>query len=215
MKTVCDWTYEHCSELEKIDPQYDRFFRIVSELNGISDGAVLRRLETEVDFKWRDEYSVGVRAIDSQHKKFLRIIKKIFDLQRKGDQYIATASQPGMLFDELLNYTHAHFRSEEALMEQYGYPEMYKQKKEHEVLMAELYRQVYQVRNSNGSTAKMVYFLIQWFVKHTMYSDRDVGLYITRKKKALAFRFNLGMFTQKIDRFFKGELLTAEGGKNA
>ncbi len=208
METTCDWTYDYCDELKKIDPQYERFCRIMSELSLISDKEVLRRLNTGMCLEWREEYNVGVKKIDAQHKKFLRIIKKISDLNTKT----VKPAKTNRLLDDLLDYAQLHFRSEEKLMERYFYPKIHDHKKEHELLMGELYRQVSMVKKSNSSVPKMLYFLTQWFIKHTVYSDREVGLHIVKQRKACAFQFNMQFFTRDISSFFPGKLDAVENG---
>ena len=205
METTYDWTGKHYSGLEKIDPQYGRFFSIVKELNELGDKSVSRRLRTEMNLEWRDEYKVGVKKIDSQHKSFFRIIKKISDLHFKGtghaDEVLQLDGQLDGLLDELQDHARLHFYTEEQLMARYGYPMIHNQKKEHEIIMSELSRQVRAIRCLNGSPAKLVYFLVQWFIKHTVYSDKDVGLFIMRQRKARAFRLNLKGAVQKVTGF--------------
>ena len=114
------------------------------------------------------------------------------------------------MLDELLKYAKFHFQSEEKLMEQYGYPMIQHQKQEHEVILSELNRQVAAIRSASASSVKLVYFLIQWFIKHTVYSDKDVGLFIMRQRKAQAFRFNLKGVAQTVKGFLNQPLTTVD-----
>ncbi|MCI5167589.1 MAG: hypothetical protein D3903_16230 [Candidatus Electrothrix sp. GM3_4] len=212
METTCDWTYEYCDELKAIDPQYERFCMIMNELSVVSDKEVLRRLNTGVCLDWNKEYNVGVKEIDSQHKKFLRIIKKMAALNTKNDKRAGVEK----LMDQLLDYVHLHFRSEEALMERYKYPKIHEQKKEHEFLMAELQRQVSAARKANGSVAKMLYFLVQWFIKHTVYSDQKIGVHIKKMQKTHLFGVHMPFLTRDISSFFPNQLdLSGNGRENS
>ncbi|MDU9047877.1 MAG: hemerythrin family protein [Candidatus Electrothrix sp. Rat3] len=208
METTYDWTGESYSELEKTDPQYGRFFSIVKELNEADDKAVLRRLRTEMVLEWREEYNVGVQEIDLQHKLFFEIIRKIFVLHIQGIGHAHTDElvQLNPLLDELLECAEFHFQTEEQLMARHGYPMMHTQLKEHEIIMSELNRQVKAIRSSHGSTAKLVYFLVQWFIKHTVYSHRDIGMSGIRQRPARAFRFNLKGAVQKVTAFLNQPL---------
>lgn len=197
METTYEWTERHYSGLEEVDPQYQRFSNIIKELNASSEKAVSRRLRTEMVLEWRDEYNTGVKKIDSQHKFFWGIIKRLSDLYLNGISSVDELNQRDMLLDDLLDYAQLHFRTEEQLMARYGYPMIQNQKKEHEIITLELERQVQAVRHANASTAKLVYFLIQWFIKHTMYSDKEIGLFIARQRKAQAFPFKLKKFVRK------------------
>jgi hemerythrin len=203
METTYYWTDECYSGLKKADPQYDRFLNIINELNQSSDKAVLRRLRTEMVLEWREEYNVGVQEIDSQHKLFFDIIRKIFDLHIQGIGHADADElvQLNPLLDELLECAEFHFQTEEQLMARHGYSMMHTQAKEHEIIMSELNRQVKAIRSSHGSTAKLVYFLVQWFIKHTVYSHSDI-------KPVRVFRFNLKGAVQKVTAFLNQPLRT-------
>ncbi|MCI5163417.1 MAG: hypothetical protein D3917_15640, partial [Candidatus Electrothrix sp. AX5] len=71
-------------------------------------------------------------------------------------------------------------------------------------------------RRANGSVAKMLYFLVQWFIKHTVYSDREIGLHIANMRKARAFRIKMQFFTRDIRSFFPNQLdLRGHGRENS
>ena len=81
--------------------------------------------------KWSDEYSVGVKQIDDQHKNLVDLINRLFDAMSlgKGKEVL------GGVFDELKKYTIIHFQTEERLMVVYGYPDYEAHKKSHEDLV--------------------------------------------------------------------------------
>ncbi|MCI5149253.1 MAG: hypothetical protein D3916_07690 [Candidatus Electrothrix sp. MAN1_4] len=132
------------------------------------------------------------------------------DLHLHGPCRKDETAQLNQMLDELLKYAKFHFQSEEKLMERYGYPMIQHQKKEHEVILSELNRQIAAIRSASGSTAKLVYFLIQWFIKHTVYSDKDVGLFIMRQRKAQAFLFNLKGVAHNVTGFLNQPLTTVD-----
>lgn len=59
------------------------------------------------------------------------------------------------------------------------------------VLATELHRQIALLRESKGSNAKMLYFLVQWFLQHTLYTDQEIGCYIQGQKRSLFHRCKL------------------------
>jgi hemerythrin-like metal-binding protein len=189
------------AELEETNPQNGRFSRILRELSSLDDKTVIRRLETEMSFEWNDEYSIGVKEIDSQHRNFLRIIRKVVWINNET----VNSADTDRLLDELLEYATLHFHSEESLMERYGYPKLDEQKREHEILTAELHMRISTLREESGSPAKMLYFLTQWFIKHTVYSDKDIGVYIAEQRRSIAYQFNPRLLKQKIVGFFTGK----------
>ncbi|CAK8714763.1 hypothetical protein GKODMF_06350 [Candidatus Electrothrix gigas] len=208
--TTYEWTDKCYSGLKKVDPQYQRFASIIKELNESSDKAISRRLRTEMVLTWQKGYNVGVREIDSQHKVFFKIIKKLAKIQFPGIRQTDKAAELDKVLDELLDYAQLHFQTEEKLMERYGYPMINDQKKEHEIITAELDRQIKAIKGSNGSTAKLVYFLVQWFIKHTVYSDKDLGLFIREKRKTEVFGIDLKAANQKVTGFLNQPLTTVD-----
>lgn len=128
----------------------------------------------ELNFDWHEDYSIGVDEIDSQHKRFLMIVKNIVEL----DDHNIKDDVVVRMLDELLRYAKFHFQSEELLMISYEYPKLYEQRKEHEKIMIELSRRVLEIKESGADIKKMLHFLVQWFINHTTYSDKGLGAYI-------------------------------------
>ena len=65
---------------------------------------------------WKDEYSVGIKSLDDDHRKLLNLINKL---------QTAVHYQTGDIFekealDEVVAYTKYHFEREEKLMEEAG-----------------------------------------------------------------------------------------------
>lgn len=208
--TTYEWTDKCHSGLKKADPQYKRFSNIIKDLNETSEKAISRRLRTEMVLKWQKGYNVGVKEIDSQHKAFFKIIAKLSEIQFPGIRQTDKVTQLDKMLDKLQDYAQLHFRTEEQLMDRYGYPMINDQKKEHEIITAELDRQIKAIKCSNGSTAKLVYFLVQWFIKHTVYSDKNVGLFIRQQRKTEVFGIDLKAANQKVTDFLNKPLTTVD-----
>lgn len=88
----------------------------------------------EVFFKWSNDYSVNIKAIDEQHQELVKILNRLFVAVSKfeGDKVIA-----GIL-DALMNYTRTHFALEERLMRQAKYEDLDTHIQEHRKLIAQL-----------------------------------------------------------------------------
>ena len=71
-------------------------------------------------FVWTLEYSVGVEAIDEQHRKFFDIANGILDLVGRGQ---ADAGQVPGHIARLLEYALYHFSTEEKYFSDFHYPE--------------------------------------------------------------------------------------------
>jgi hemerythrin-like metal-binding protein len=73
--------------------------------------------------EWKDSYSVGETKMDDQHKGLIVLINQL-----GGEDEIGVRE----VLEKLQEYVDVHFRDEEALLEKIGYPDLDKQKVEHE-----------------------------------------------------------------------------------
>lgn len=118
---------------------------------------------------WEDRFSVGVRSIDTQHKKLIDLINELHDARLKGKSGEAL----GHIFGELATYTVEHFAHEEQIFDQTRYPATTAHKAEHEALKAK----VVELKNAMEGqkypfTMELMDFLRDWLQKHIMGSDK-------------------------------------------
>ncbi len=69
---------------------------------------------------WKDEYSVGVKELDDQHKKLMEMINQLSQLY-KQKQF--KSSETTTIFKEFVDYANYHLDTEEHYFNLYGYPE--------------------------------------------------------------------------------------------
>lgn len=81
------------------------------------------------DFESR--YVLGVADMDETHREFVDLVNRLES---------ASSTTFPALFEELLKHTREHFKSEEALMEQSGFPAIREHKAEHQRVLGELTR---------------------------------------------------------------------------
>jgi hemerythrin len=123
--------------------------------------------------KWKDEYSVGIEEIDSQHKELLRLFSVVEDAVKVGQGWSA-------IHFSILAVTDAarfHFRFEEALMRLYAYPGLEKHRKSHLEILAKADRIVAESLQNNTSDEVATYFR-NWLVAHIQGSDRSYSQHI-------------------------------------
>ena len=81
---------------------------------------------------WRDEYSVGVTAMDLQHKKLLAMINKLI-----SERNVLTDRKTiAELLTGMIDYADEHFRTEEYLMAEYDYDRKTEQEEQHRAFIA-------------------------------------------------------------------------------
>ena len=127
-------------------------------------------------FPWKDEYSVGIFEIDSQHRKLVDILNRLnLDISEKKYNIMTVVS-------ELIEYTISHFKFEEALLTKYEYPDREKHKILHESLTRDVL--AYQVKIEQGesiSASKIVDFLSNWLSVHILEEDQTYAHFLMER----------------------------------
>lgn len=120
------------------------------------------------EFKWSDEYSVGVEEIDAQHKTLFELLGK---LQQAIHAKHGSAACIEIL-DELVAYTKVHFTLEESLMRLSHYPDLEAHQKRHRELVTEVEAMYEKIHNGGGAISfELLHFLRNWLTKHILSED--------------------------------------------
>jgi len=84
--------------------------------------------------QWKDSYSVGVEAVDYEHKELIDLINLLYDaLIAKGAPLTASG-----FFGDLIRAISAHFALEERFMRERDYDQLPQHKADHERLLDEI-----------------------------------------------------------------------------
>jgi len=122
--------------------------------------------------KWNNSYSVGVKAMDTQHTVLFDILNDLHAAMLKGQAQGLT----GPLLHKLVSYTQSHFKAEESMMAQAKFPALAAHRARHLDLIAEV--EDYVVRFERGEASvnlHLLSFLRDWLTKHIQQSDREYG----------------------------------------
>jgi hemerythrin len=117
---------------------------------------------------WDEKYSVGIKDIDTQHKRLFDLINEFYEAVKDGKIAAGTAK----VIDGLLSYTVFHFGFEERLMERYSYAGLAGQKVSHKIFTDKIAE--YQARFASGKllmTIEVTNYLKTWLTEHIMKSD--------------------------------------------
>ncbi len=119
-------------------------------------------------FWWRDEYSIGIKEIDEQHKRWVDILNELGTalLEFKGPEVAES------VLKRLFDFTMEHFATEERLFKKYNYPEEKEHKAEHAKLLAKVakFKKEFARGNKMVGTDLMEY-LKNWFKDHVLTTD--------------------------------------------
>lgn len=118
--------------------------------------------------KWRDEYSVGVPAVDHEHQELIESINKLYDAMRSE----AAAEHVVDALGEIYAQISAHFALEEKVMRDAHYKAYDEHKLDHETLLDELLEIMDSVDDdSSYAESELSPSLDRWFSDHFRIHD--------------------------------------------
>lgn len=120
---------------------------------------------------WNEGMSVGIDAIDEDHKQIIAILAKLTSAEH-GE---TSAQTIDAIFTELEHYVILHFTREEALLERACYPELKAHKASHQKFIEKLpkLKQEWLTKDCLACSEKITTFLSKWIVNHILVEDLD------------------------------------------
>lgn len=125
---------------------------------------------------WKDSYSIGIPAIDKQHKQLCEKIDDLYSACSAGKG----ASEILKTLDFLESYTIQHFSDEEKLQQSLKYPKHTQHKAMHTDFMSQVAKLKKELATS-GATIPMVininHIVSSWLISHIMTVDKELKNY--------------------------------------
>lgn len=130
---------------------------------------------------WNPNLSVGVDAIDGQHKIWFEKAEKLFEAGKNNQakEYI------GELLAFLDDYTKKHFADEEKYMLSIRYPGYEEQRSAHQAFIAQLSKLRSDYQSSGGNILVILnanQMVIEWLTKHISNLDKKIGQFAQEKR---------------------------------
>lgn len=132
--------------------------------------------------KWTEDLSVGIEAIDTQHKALIKAVNDLFDACSHGKG----RAQISQTMDFMVDYTNFHFGDEEKLMIKYNYPELAKQKKAHTGFVKQVLEYKDKIKSQGADIALVAQFnsfITNWLIYHISKEDKRIGEFINKADK--------------------------------
>ncbi|NOY06802.1 MAG: hemerythrin family protein [Chlorobi bacterium] len=127
---------------------------------------------------WDESYSVGVKALDKQHRLVFDMLNEL--MERKD---ITVRSEPlTAALTELTAYAAKHFKTEEQLMKEYGYPALAEHVKKHmqfRMKIIELSNDT--LYHKETVPVELFAFLRQWWSNHILEEDMQYRPFFEEK----------------------------------
>ena len=123
---------------------------------------------------WHDRYSLGHAELDAQHRMLFEVVNH-FDDVIEMDMPV----ELGRIVDDLIVSAIEHFRFEEAVMEQIGFPDRSGHCRMHEELIGQLRQTRTRLKAGGHVSAKSVaMFLVDWLTYHILREDKEFKAYL-------------------------------------
>lgn len=128
--------------------------------------------------QWSERYSVGIPLIDRHHRMLIAFINGLGESMERGSD----ATQIGRILDELVTYTKMHFSYEEALFDQYGYPQQLEHRDYHRRLVSKVQNFVERYKSGNADFgSELLEFLRHWLSHHILEDDMAYSAFLREK----------------------------------
>lgn len=129
-------------------------------------------MENLQKIEWNESYSVGIEAIDRQHKRLVEIINNLNELIAKGEK--AYEANYSSVFEELLKYTEYHFSYEEdEFIDKFQYHSADIHKATHRSFVRGLNDKLAQSNVATLEVGKQLYKnLSTWLLNHIAKADK-------------------------------------------
>jgi hemerythrin len=132
---------------------------------------------------WSDDFKVDQPTIDSQHESIFGLAVEASELstdQADGDRLVAVINKFGSVLE-------AHFRYEENMLTEIGYPKLEEHRAEHSAMLCELEFTRQRLSSSGGGWAfqdkalVVLNFMLGVTVGHILRSDVDYARYMQQQ----------------------------------
>ena len=117
---------------------------------------------------WNNNFSVGVQNLDEQHKKIIKILNKLIEM---NDTTVDSEIISDTL-TEMTKYASEHFEAEEKLMNENNYPDYLLQKEQHKQFREKTVRFCLDTMSYKATIPiEVLSFLREWWINHILSSD--------------------------------------------
>ena len=118
---------------------------------------------------WSNEYSIGIKGIDFQHKKLFDLVNRLYDLDDSSSK-----EDMRIILYEFSDYVKIHFEDEEAYMLSINYPELEKHIKIHQHIVESLSNIIHTPASLAVVKTKMRVVAKRVLVEHIIEVDQKI-----------------------------------------
>jgi len=124
-------------------------------------------------FNWKEEYRTGIRLIDHQHAKLLKIGSSLLQISNNDKVHTNRHDDIVKIIDELKDYAIYHFNYEEALFDSCDYSDRDRHEQSHKRFVLKLEEiDLTDTRNMQSSVLMdLLSLLSSWLEHHILIED--------------------------------------------
>jgi len=131
--------------------------------------------------QWRDYYSVGDPTLDSQHQTIISLVNWLYEMILGGEEDQRAIPT---IMRRLSEYTQTHFKDEERMMLEAGFPGYAAHQRSHERLTGETRDLLFKSLQDGGPGVREVLrFLKQWWIGHITGEDKEYMFYLKKNDR--------------------------------
>lgn len=126
---------------------------------------------------WNDEYKIGIKGIDKQHRELFDIVNRLYKL----DDISGTKEKVRAILYKFNEYMKIHFKDEENYMQSIGYPDLQSHKQLHKDIIDNLSKIVHTPAKLNIIKSKIKVMAKRGLIDHIIHEDTKVKLFLINK----------------------------------
>ncbi len=120
--------------------------------------------------KWKDEYNLGIKQIDEQHKNLVSVMNNLYEIINEEFGLDGTKK----IFEELKKYSEQHFSLEEKYFDEFGFKNAEHHKQHHRFFREKIIELSEEGRLEQiPACFSLIDFLEDWFLNHVTNEDRE------------------------------------------
>lgn len=126
-----------------------------------------------LQWHWTPDLSIGVPAIDSDHKRLFQLFYEANLIKEKNEA-------PDLLYKlaaDLILYTESHFKREEAVLAASNHPSLDNHSAIHCAMIKQLHQTLKNTSSESEAIGDFIVFLKDWFIKHIRGIDQQISQY--------------------------------------
>lgn len=124
---------------------------------------------------WSPSYSIGVAALDAEHRQFFELLNRLYDSIMDGS---ASDLSTGAILDQLHDFVIHHCAHEEELLAAVDYPGLAKTSRDHEELCRTIEEYKRKLVAHGGISMELANFLMEWVIQHILKEDKKCGAFL-------------------------------------